>query len=203
MAAFGMSFIGYWISAFLVTMTLGVIWVAVEKHFVIHAYRYVYDFFHAVPMPATEERGLFYNRPTSQKRWIAGVLSIIESLYLVWSGHANPFAEMVAAVIEIPAFLIGFGIGTWLHPRLAAGKYIDKFDKMGDSLGTVQSNEVLSKARRMAASVLGWIPGRTPRESPVAEQKPVEQKPDPVPTPPAETPEDYRTRIDRFTKRGR
>src|SRR5690349_4582419 len=92
---------------------LGIAICLLDRKFGIHIYRFVYDFFHRNPMPASIERGFLCNQSTNRGVTVAVFLSTLYSLYMAWElGFSMNFvAELIVWLLMPPALVGGFWVG--------------------------------------------------------------------------------------------
>lgn len=106
-----------------------------DRQYLQGLYRWFYNATHKDPLPETVGRSFVYGQKTSKKVMWALVVSTVQSagLFFFTGFHSNPFVELVLWFLEIPAMVIGFGIGSKLYPywmkRKKVYEFVDKADE--------------------------------------------------------------------------
>lgn len=206
MSILGLSFGSYLMTCVWLSIVIGMIGYSLERLVGTRLYRVAYDICHRNPMPVSETRGLLYGQSTNRKISVITVLSIVQSLYMVWSQHVNPAAEIVAAFVEVPAFLVGFALMGFVHPYiLRRSTYFDTMDKFGDSVGHMSAGDVKQRLWGYGGSLVERAYALRSRLMPSPKRetsKPVvEAQAEPKVVPLEEAKEDPQDVINRYTRR--
>src|SRR3989344_70668 len=183
---------GYAWSCLSAYATLGIVWYLLDRAYGVYVYRWFYDFFHKEPMPAHVTRGVMFNQPTNRKVTVAFVISTVQSAYMIWSTEVNLLVELIMWLLEVPALLIGFAAGTWVHRFLVKRSVIfDRLDEFGENVKAVDMQNVrdgVEGSARSIGSIIAAVPATLLNRFwnliyPVPAPRPA---PQPPPAPPAE-----------------
>jgi hypothetical protein len=160
---------------------LGTAAYSLDRRFGVGWYQWWYGMTHEHPLPAEEQRGSLFNRPTRVKAFAALVLSSIVSVISVYTASSTALAELVLWVVTIPAMMIGFIIGPRFYGLWQRrDKVFDAVDKW--ERGEIDlSDELKARATEMTESVRTSVGAKpkaepAPPPPPAAEQKPQGQE---------------------------
>lgn len=153
-------------------------------------YRFVWNWFHwGVQMPPWDEipkekwRGWIYNQPPSQKLTVAGTISVLAFVfsYVHLGLGVSLLFQLVLAVLDVPAALLGMVVGYGAHHLLLHRlPFMDNIDKLKDldvsEIGSTLKRSVGSLAR--SVQIEPAAPAQPPHaESPRTEPAPPEEDP--------------------------
>lgn len=192
---------------------------SLDRRFGVAIYRWWYNFSHKEPLPAETIRGFIYNRPAKNRATMATIVSLLESLVVVYFLHINPLVGLIVWLVGIPLTLIGFLIGPFSYrlwqkrevlfqtvDKVEAGQ-IDVTKEMGELAETEAGKfkRALQVIRKKLQARLGQFQTKSPEKSAVKTQSVVAAKPT---LPLKESPEeklaqDPQALIDKFLRKKR
>ncbi len=134
---------GYAWSCLSAYMALGIAWYLLDRSYGHYLYRWLYDLFHNEPMPLDQKRGVMFNQPTNRKVTVAFVISTMQSLYMLWHTEVNLLVELIMWLLEVPAMLVGFAMGSWVHRFLVKRSILfDRLDEFGEKVASTDATEL-------------------------------------------------------------
>ena len=160
-----------------------------DRQYLQGLYRWCYNATHKDPLPETVERGFVFGQKTSRKVMWALLISTIESIgtFFFTGFHSNPFVELVLWFLDIPAMLVGFGIGALLYQYWMKRRKVYEFvDKADEALEKGEFKKTVFPSR--------------PKATPTSTEAEASKAATPSPQP-AAPPEDPRETIRKFTER--
>ncbi len=208
--------VGYYAASCLsLYLLFGIAWYFLDRLYGTKMYRWFYNVFHDEPMPENIERGFMYNQGMKRKTAVAFYISTAQSLYMVIGVDVNIPVEIIMWLLEVPAMLIGFGIGTFVFKVfLKRDKIFTVLDAAGEKAGEINVSHLRQEAEGVGKSVLsviGSVPSGIRRfwreyvvnvDAPVQTMPPVVRESVPVARkeePPEPSPSEI---LNRFTRRG-
>lgn len=125
-------------------VVFGVFWYILDRSKGVAWYRVWHKWTHREPLAEDVIQGFIFNRKTRVKLTAATIISTIQSIIaVVFGSDINLLAEFLLWIFEVPATMIGMGLGSLLFPLWSrkdkAFNLLDRFERgevdVGDSVG--------------------------------------------------------------------
>lgn len=128
---------GYLLLSIVAFFLTGIGLYAVDRKLTVAFRRFLHDWTspESEPFPEKKAQGLIYGRKAKQRFFVAGTISLIQTVLSVYRLEFNPLLELVTLLIETPIMVLG----TYLGDRM--NRVFDRAQPVFDAIDRIEAGE--------------------------------------------------------------